>query len=95
MTETAWTRDLTPDMRERLKDLHKPRPWISVRKIAVLLAIWGTLGATAIAVESWWVRVPCWLVIGLVFHGLGVAMRNLSTTMGHSTGLIREQCPVW
>ena len=21
--------------------------------------------------------------------------RNLSTTMGHSTGLIREQCPVW
>ena len=23
------------------------------------------------------------------------AQRNLSTTMGHSTGLIREQCPVW
>ena len=23
------------------------------------------------------------------------AYRNLSTTMGHSTGLIREQCPVW
>ncbi len=22
-------------------------------------------------------------------------LRNLSTTMGHSTGLIREQCPVW
>ena len=22
-------------------------------------------------------------------------IRNLSTTMGHSTGLIREQCPVW
>ena len=21
--------------------------------------------------------------------------RNLSTTMGHSAGLIREQCPVW
>ena len=21
--------------------------------------------------------------------------RNLSTTMGHSTGVIREQCPVW
>ena len=24
-----------------------------------------------------------------------VPLRNLSTTMGHSTGLIREQCPVW
>ena len=23
------------------------------------------------------------------------SIRNLSTTMGHSTGLIREQCPVW
>ena len=29
----------------------------------------------------------------LYLHGL--AERNLSTTMGHSTGLIREQCPVW
>ena len=26
---------------------------------------------------------------------LEVQQRNLSTTMGHSTGLIREQCPVW
>ena len=24
-----------------------------------------------------------------------ISDRNLSTTMGHSTGLIREQCPVW
>ena len=24
-----------------------------------------------------------------------ITVRNLSTTMGHSTGLIREQCPVW
>ena len=23
------------------------------------------------------------------------AVRNLSTTMGHSTGLIKEQFPVW
>ena len=26
---------------------------------------------------------------------VGMGYRNLSTTMGHSTGLIREQCPVW
>ena len=29
MTETAWTRYLTPDLRERLTDRHKPWPWIS------------------------------------------------------------------
>ena len=28
-------------------------------------------------------------------RGYWLADRNLSTTMGHSTGLIREQCPVW
>ena len=27
--------------------------------------------------------------------GVGGTGRNLSTTMGHSTGLIREQSPVW
>ena len=27
--------------------------------------------------------------------GTSKSQRNLSTTMGHSTGLIREQCPVW
>ena len=27
--------------------------------------------------------------------GSTITFRNLSTTMGHSTGLIREQCPVW
>ena len=30
----------------------------------------------------------------MVLGGIS-AHRNLSTTMGHSTGLIREQCPVW
>ena len=31
-----------------------------------------------------------------VCRELGVSeQRNLSTTMGHSTGLIREQSPVW
>ena len=32
---------------------------------------------------------------GLAMRGGQDAFRNLSTTMGHSTGLIREQCPVW
>ena len=40
--------------------------------------------ATALLISS-----PVSRVIGNFF------MRNLSTTMGHSTGLIREQCPVW
>ena len=38
-------------------------------------------------------------IVSEIFSGLdlteGTRIRNLSTTMGHSTGLIREQCPVW
>ena len=32
---------------------------------------------------------------GAIRVTLEMVLRNLSTTMGHSTGLIREQCPVW
>ena len=34
-------------------------------------------------------------ILGAVRHHHERVDRNLSTTMGHSTGLIREQCPVW
>ena len=43
------------------------------------------------------IEVRAMRAFGLVC-GVGAAgspIRNLSTTMGHSTGLIREQCPVW
>ena len=36
-----------------------------------------------------------WRAHGLQPHRIEYFKRNLSTTMGHSTGLIREQCPVW
>ena len=41
------------------------------------------------------VRTLCTLTwLDLAPHHMA-SVRNLSTTMGHSTGLIREQCPVW
>ena len=39
--------------------------------------------------------VMYWFSASKVLRDLCVPSRNLSTTMGHSTGLIREQCPVW
>ena len=44
------------------------------------------------ALVAFWYIMPVGFVLMV---GLGAADRNLSTTMGHSTGLIREQCPVW
>ena len=38
---------------------------------------------------------PCLVLADLLLQVNLLGERNLSTTMGHSTRLIREQCPVW
>ena len=50
----------------------------------VLLPCWSRLVARGI--------IPAWSFLAVLSQE---GKRNLSTTMGHSTGLIREQCPVW
>ena len=52
-------------------------------RIELLGEAWDAMAATP---ED--VPIPEW-------HVQELERRNLSTTMGHSTGLIREQCPVW
>ena len=47
---------------------------------------------------AFWLGFPITLVSTFVApqaERVRAPRRNLSTTMGHSTGLIREQCPVW
>lgn len=70
--EQPWTSELTPAMREGLRGLHVIKPWISVLKLAGLLGIWMAMGLAATASRTWWACIPCWLVMGFVFHGLGI-----------------------
>ena len=54
----------------------------------------GQSGVYGISADSTWIYVGKGNIRErLLAHLKGD--RNLSTTMGHSTGLIREQCPVW
>lgn len=76
-TDTAsWTKELTPEMRAELRELHKLDPWVTARKLALLLGIWAVLGTIAVSVDSLFIRIPCWIVMGFAFHGLGVFMHE-------------------
>jgi len=71
----SWRADLTPELRKEIAALHKLSAW-TVLKIPALLGIWAICAAAAITVDSLWVRVPCWLMIGFVMHALGVFMHE-------------------
>lgn len=70
-----WTQRLPPETRRRINELHGIEPWRHL-KIPLLFAIW--LGTATLAVwgGSLWVSVPCWILIGLCLHGLGVFMHE-------------------
>ncbi len=71
----SWKKSLTPELRARIAELHRLTLWTRA-KILVLLAIWAVFALAAIHVDSLLVRVPCWIVIGLALHGLGVMMHE-------------------
>ena len=71
---------------------------MGIRKPMIMLT---GRGSHAVDVEAMKAGASDYLVKGkvdpdLLERSIRYALdRNLSTTMGHSTGLIREQCPVW
>ena len=71
----AWSAQLSPQMRDQLRDLHRIEPW-KHGKILLLFAIWFACGAIAIHTPTLWVRIPCWIIIGFCLHGLGVFMHE-------------------
>jgi fatty acid desaturase len=69
-------RAVIPDeIRRSIVALHRITAWTRM-KLFALLAVWGVCAALAITVTSFWVRIPCWIFIGLVLHSLGVFMHE-------------------
>ncbi|MCP5113137.1 MAG: hypothetical protein GY953_20090, partial [bacterium] len=66
---------LSPQTRQRLRELHDIEPWRHL-KIFFLVGIWLCSAALALEFESLWVRLPCWVLIGFCLHGLGVFMHE-------------------
>ena len=72
---TQWAHGLTPEARQRLRELHRVQPW---RLLKVPLFFAACLAAVALAAwsESLWVALPCCVLAGLCLHGLGVFMHE-------------------
>lgn len=71
-TPKTWAHALTPEMRDELKRLHQINPWISIGKILAFLGLWLGLANLALRAEHWWYALPCYAVMGLLYHGFGV-----------------------
>ena len=75
MTQASWRDDLTSLQRARIADLHAVSVWTWL-KIPLTFLIWGATALAAMNSTSLWFRLPCWIVIGLTLHGLGVFMHE-------------------
>jgi fatty acid desaturase len=71
----AWKRNLSAEQRATVIGWHRTSAW-TTGKIPVLFAIWFGCALLAVNVDSLWVRVPCWIVIGFVLHGLAIFMHE-------------------
>lgn len=82
-----WTRHLPPDVRHELQELHRIDPGANVR-ILVYVGLWLVAGAIACQQPAWWLRIFCWLLMGLCLHGLGDFMHMCShgRVLGHPWG---------
>ncbi len=74
-SERSGRKAIPDEIRRRIVDLHQITVWTRL-KILALLAIWGGCAALAITIDSLWVRLPCWVIIGFVLHSLGVFMHE-------------------
>ncbi len=59
-------------MREEIRRLHELDARKSLIKIAQLLAIWGLCALLALKADSHLAALPCYVLMGFCFHGLGV-----------------------
>ena len=74
-THACWSDKLSPRTRERLRELHRIEYWRHL-KILLLFGLWFALAAIALEIDSLWVRLPSWILIGFCLNGLGVFMHE-------------------
>lgn len=70
-----WAHDLTPEVRSRLRGLHRIERW-RLLKIPVFFAACSAAVAVSAHSESILVGLPCCILAGLCLHGLGIFMHE-------------------
>ncbi len=63
------------EKKEQVKALHLLKPaynWISL----LFLALWVIAGYATLQMPNFWLRLPCYLLSGIVLHALGILMHE-------------------
>jgi fatty acid desaturase len=71
----GWSASLTPEKRAAIRDLHRLRPAWNL--VAILFAaLWAGTLWLMIAFPVWLVRIPGYVVIGMLIHAMAVLMHE-------------------
>ena len=70
-----WMRSLSTDKKLAIRDLHQLNPWWNLVSL-LFVGLWIAAAAIMIQFPSWYVRVPGYLFIGILIHGLGNFMHE-------------------
>jgi fatty acid desaturase len=75
MTQSEWYRALDPEKRREIRRLHRIEPaWNLVGLL--FIAIWAATGYAVVHAPVWYLRIPGYVLISLVIHGMSNFMHE-------------------
>jgi fatty acid desaturase len=72
---SAWYRSLDPAKKQAIRELHRINPWWNLVGVAFAV-LWLLTGLLVVRVPSWLVRIPAYVVIGILIHGMANFMHE-------------------
>lgn len=75
MTQSEWYRTLDPEKKRQIRRLHRIEPaWNLVGLL--FIAIWAATGYAIVHTPVWYLRIPGYVLISLVIHGMSNFMHE-------------------
>lgn len=75
MTQSEWYRSLDPEKKQAIRRLHHVNPWWNLVGL-LFVAIWIVTGIAVVRAPEWWMKIPGFVLISLVIHGMSNFMHE-------------------
>jgi fatty acid desaturase len=86
-----------PKFRKKIVELRQKNVWWNL-KLASFFAVWAIIGYTLLQIDAWYFRLPCYILLGFIMHGIGVSVhesvhyllannRTVNNIIGFTAGL--------